>query len=125
MPPSTVSPFAENALQLAEMGLAVIPCPGDDGKSPRGAVRGFDKWKRPLRADALGRMMSRFPAANIGIVTSASAVTVVDVDGDDDLAKEMLERCGNTPLITRTPSGVIHRRRDVQAWLDARRVEVG
>ena len=40
-------PFAGAAMALAERGLAVIPCPSDDGKSPRGAIRGFHLWKQP------------------------------------------------------------------------------
>lgn len=44
---SSTQPFADAAMALAERGLAVIPCPGDVGKSPRGAIRGFHRWKRP------------------------------------------------------------------------------
>jgi hypothetical protein len=53
-------------------------------------------------------MIRLWPAANIGIVTGISSVTVVDVDGSSDLVAVMLARFGNTPLQTRTPSGGVH-----------------
>lgn len=101
---SSSQPFADAAMALAERGLAVIPCPGDDGKSPRGAIRGFHRWKQPPEPGTVLKMASQWGDANIGIVTSLSGVTVVDVDGGEALAEEMVARAGDTPLITRTPS---------------------
>ena len=101
-------PFAEMAFDLAERGLAVIPCPGDDGKSPRGAVAGYDRWKRPLGPKAIRRFAADHGDANIGIITSLSGLTVADVDEGGRDADEIIRRAGDTPLITRTPSGGLH-----------------
>ena len=98
----STQPFADAT--MAERGLAVIPCPGDDGKSPRGAIRRFHRWKRPPEPDRVPKMARQWGSANIGIVTSPSGVTVVDVDGGEALAEEMMARAGDTPLVTRTQS---------------------
>ena len=101
-------PFAEMAFDLAERGLAVIPCPGDDGKSPRGAVAGYDRWKRPPGPKAIRRFAADHGDANIGIITSLSGLTIADVDEGGRDADEIIRRAGDTPLITRTPSGGLH-----------------
>jgi len=101
-------PFAEAAMDLHRRGLAVLPCPADDGKSPKGAVRGFQNWKGPPSPKFVQDMIARWPDANIGVVTSASKLTVVDIDGGDDIFREMIDRCGDTPLIGKTPSGGRH-----------------
>lgn len=99
-------PFGEAAAELAERGLAVIPCGGSDGKVP--VVRGFHRWRGPPSRDAIKRMAARYPGANLGVLTGLSQLTVIDVDGGDDLVANMIERAGETPLITATPSGGRH-----------------
>jgi hypothetical protein len=101
-------PFADAALELAERGLAVIPCPGDDGKSPLGAVSGFHRWQKPPGERFIRKLIDKHGDANIGIVTSLSGVTVADVDGDDSDVQAVIRRAGDTPLMTRTPSGGCH-----------------
>src|SRR5262245_5201025 len=101
-------PFAEMAVQLAERGLAVIPCPGDDGKSPRGAVKGYHDWTRRPGPDAIRRFAADFGDANIGIITSLSGLTIADVDEGGRDADKIIGLAGDTPLITRTPSGGCH-----------------
>jgi hypothetical protein len=103
-----VRPFAEMAFALAEHGLAVIPCPGDDGKSPRGGVAGFHRWKGRPGPDAIRRFAKLHGDANIGIITSLSGLTIADVDNGARDADEIIRRAGDTPLITRTPSGGLH-----------------
>src|SRR5262245_13845615 len=104
----TTRPFAETAPDLAKRGLAVIPCPGDDGKSPRGAVAGFHRWKGPPGPKAIGRLAAEHGDANIGIIPSLSGLTVADVDEGGKDAEEISRRAGDTPLIIRTPSGGVH-----------------
>jgi hypothetical protein len=52
-------------------------------------------------------MCHSFPNANIGVITGLSDVTVVDCDAPGAVAT-MIERCGDTPLKTNTPSGGTH-----------------
>jgi hypothetical protein len=101
-------PFAEMAFALAERGLAVIPCPGDDGKSPRGAIKGYHRWEKGPGPDTIRRLAADHGDANIGIITSLSGLTVADVDEGGRDADEIIRRAGDTPLITRTPSGGLH-----------------
>ena len=80
-------PFALAALELYRFGLAVVPCPfdSDNGKSVKGAVKGHDKWRRRPPVQWVEKMASRWKGnANVGIITSLSNVTVVDVDGPSD-----------------------------------------
>jgi len=100
-------PFAAAALQLHAHGLAVVPCPSDNGKSTAGAVRGFNRWKKHPGSDYIRKMMLRWPQANIGIITDLSRVTVVDID-DASLVETMIKRFGETPLKTASPSGGLH-----------------
>ena len=86
----------------------MIPCPGDDGKSPRGAVTGYHHWKRPPGPNSIRRFAADHGDANIGIITSLSGLTVADVDEGGRDADEIIRRAGDTPLITRTPSGGLH-----------------
>jgi Bifunctional DNA primase/polymerase, N-terminal len=104
----TTRPFAEWAVPLAERGLAVIPCPGDDGKSPRGAIKGYHRWEKGPGPDTIRRLAADHGDANIGIITSLSGLTVADVDEGGRDADEIIRRAGDTPLITRTPSGGLH-----------------
>jgi hypothetical protein len=104
----TTRPFAEMGLALAERRLAVIPCPGDDGKSPRGAVSGYHLWKKPPGPDRIQRFAAEHGGANIGIIPSLSGLTVADVDEGGKDAEAIIRRAGDTPLIIRTPSGGVH-----------------
>ena len=97
-PPALTSrPFAEMAFDLAKRGLAVIPCPGDDGKSPRGAVAGYDRWKRPPGPKVIRRFAADHGDANIGIITSLSGLTVADVDEGGRDADEIIAAPATRP----------------------------
>jgi hypothetical protein len=96
--------FASAALQLWALGLAPIPCQGDDGKVPRLKTA---KWKRPPGEAALRQLVLRFPEENVGLLTGLSRITVVDID-EARLLAEMLRRFGKTPLMVETPSGSFH-----------------
>jgi hypothetical protein len=98
------APFAENALRLYDLGLAPIPCAGDDGKMPGLRTKG---WKRRPGPNVLSQLALKFPEQNVGILTGLSRITVVDID-DARLVAEMLRRFGHTPLIVETPSGTAH-----------------
>jgi Bifunctional DNA primase/polymerase, N-terminal/Primase C terminal 1 (PriCT-1) len=56
----------------------------------------------------MGKLIDKWGNANIGVITSLSGVTVVDVDGDERLTRDIVSRIGDTPLVTRTPSGGRH-----------------
>jgi hypothetical protein len=94
-------PFATAAQKLRGHGLAVLPV---DDKEPR--IK-FRNWSSPPGEGAIEKLISSFGSMNIGIVCHLSGVTVVDID-DPKLVEAMLERFGNTPLRTRTPSGGLH-----------------
>jgi hypothetical protein len=96
--------FATSAMSLAKQGLAVIPLGGEDGKVP--SVK-HGKWTRPPGQQFIRELAGKFPDANIGILCGLSNVTVVDID-DPTLIDTMIERCGDTPLKTATPSGGRH-----------------
>lgn len=101
-------PFGEAAKPLTDQGLVVLPCPGSNGKSPKGAVQGFNKWEGPRSAAFIDQMSRRWPHANIGIIAGASGLTVIDVDGGEDIAKAMMKALGETPVVVETPSGGRH-----------------
>ena len=61
----------------------------------------------PKSAKTVATWARRFAAANIGVACGPSGVVVVDVD-EPELVEAMLERFGDTPLMTRTPSGGAH-----------------
>lgn len=98
-------PFASTAKQLRRLGLAVLPCGGETGKSPR--VAGFTKWRVPPIDSTLDKWSTKNPGANIGVSCGPSRVVVVDID-DPARFDELIERFGPTPLIARTPSGGVH-----------------
>ena len=98
-----MKPFGDNALALHGRGLAVIPCAGDDGKSAK--LTGWQKSKRS--AKTIAKLARRYPDANVGVACGLSGMVVVDID-DPSLLPSMLLRFGDTPLITRTPSGGYH-----------------
>ena len=98
-------PFAEVALMLRDRGLAPVPCiADDDGKKPAIA---WGRWRQRPGLGAYTGLVRRFPWANVGIATGLSNVTIVDID-DLELVPRMLQRFGDTPLITETPSGGRH-----------------
>ncbi|HXX82880.1 MAG TPA: bifunctional DNA primase/polymerase [Casimicrobiaceae bacterium] len=101
------TPYADAARDLYQRGLFPIPCEGDDGKKPCGVQR-WQRMKRPPPETVIERLVKEHAAANVGVVMGASsACTVVDVD-DPAQVDEIRERCGETPLVTRTPSGGVH-----------------
>ncbi len=86
--------------------MCPIPCRGEDGKVPN-AYR-WGTWKNRPGAKFLAKMIEDHPDANLGILTGPlSGVTIIDVD-DANLVPLMLDRFGDTPLVTRTPSGGVH-----------------
>jgi hypothetical protein len=100
-----MSAFAAAAVNLTGAGLAVLPLGGDDGKVP--LVRGWSRWhRRPGRA-FIEHLIERHPGANIGISCGPSHVFLVDND-DPKVVRPMVERFGDTPLKTGTPSGGVH-----------------
>ena len=100
--PQSPHPFGDNAVLLHALGLVVFPCGGDDGKRP--LVKG---WQGRKSAKTVATWAQRFAGANIGVACGASGVVVVDVDRPE-LVGAMLRRFGDTPLLTRTPSGGAH-----------------
>lgn len=94
--------FADNFKSLSELGFAIIPCKGDDGKKP--LVANFNKWKNPPSEFQLSQWAKKYPAANIGALTGLSGIIVVDVDNlhDLDIAIDLF---GDTPLKSRTSRG--------------------
>lgn len=101
-----MGPFAEAAQEYRRLGMAVIPCNGTDGKKP--AVR-HKHFQTSLPPEGLvERWCGKFEEANIGLLTGQiSGLTVVDID-DPKRLEEMIERCGETPVMARTPGGGFH-----------------
>jgi DNA-binding XRE family transcriptional regulator len=107
------SPFHDAALDLPLYGLAIMPCrtrDSDDGKhKAKGPLLSkFNLWKRPPGQEAIRKWMGQFSEANIGAICGLSGVTVVDVDGGEELVAEAIAMFGDTPLKTQTPSGGMH-----------------
>src|SRR4051794_23544353 len=99
-----IEPFALAALDLCRAGLAVLPVGGDDGKQPLVA---WGKWRKRPGRNFMEKLAQRYVGANVGIITGLSDLTVVDCDAPEAVAA-MIERCGDTPLKTSTPSGGVH-----------------
>ena len=91
--------FVRHAIELFEHGLAPVPTGGDNGKRPM--IKGYNK--NPLAPDTLYSMANdpRYSNSNIAIVCGHSNLNVVDVD-DPKLLDPMLDRYGDTPLISQT-----------------------
>ena len=96
--------FAESAIDLAGHGLAVIPLGGEDGKVPQ--IK-HSTWKRLPGPQILAKLSKQFPDSNVGILCGLSNISVVDID-DPTVTDKMIDRCGDTPLKTATPSGGVH-----------------
>lgn len=97
-------PFSRTAHDLRLHGLAVLPVGGATGKQP---LITWARWKKAPGKEFVDKLTWRHSHANIGIICHLSGVTVVDID-DPSLLAAMLGRFGDTPLITRTPSGGFH-----------------
>ena len=78
------------------------------GRRAPDAVSGYDRWKGCPGPKVIRRLADEWGEANIGIITSLSGVTIADVDDAGRDADEIIKRAGDTPLITRTPSGGVH-----------------
>jgi DNA-binding XRE family transcriptional regulator len=106
--PKGLGSFARSAETLWRAGLAPIPVGGDDGKKP--LVTSFTKWKRRPGPSTIRKWIDKYPDANVGIVTGPlSGISVVDIDSVDSMLQhQIVERFGDTPLKTRTPSGGCH-----------------
>jgi Bifunctional DNA primase/polymerase, N-terminal len=106
--PKNLGPFASAAEALRRAGLTPIPVGGEDGKRP--LLTGFTKWKRRLGVNTVRKWVDKHPDANVGVVTGPlSGISVIDIDSVDPmLQQQMVERFGDTPLKTRTPSGGCH-----------------
>jgi hypothetical protein len=97
-------PFATVAAELTRRGLAPIPLGGADGKVP------LVKWgtlKFRYSQITIKKLTIKFPDANVGIICGLSGVTIVDIDAPE-LVAALVERFGETPLMTNTPSGGVH-----------------
>ena len=99
-----IGPFGLAAMELHGFRLALIPVGGDDGKVP---LVKWATWKRLPGRAFLEKLAQRHSSDNIGVLTGLSGVTVVDID-DPSLTSNVLERFGDTPLKTMTPSGGTH-----------------
>jgi DNA-binding XRE family transcriptional regulator len=107
------SPFHDAALDLLPYGLAVIPCrtrDSDDGEhnAKKPLLSGFNHWKRRPGQKTIGEWKEQFPEANIGVICGLSGITVVDVDGDQNLVETAIKMFGDTPLKIQTPRGGMH-----------------
>lgn len=107
--PDTIEPEREMneamisaAKTYLKLGFSPIPLVG-------GTKKAALKWKefqdRAPTEDELVEWFS-WGEPNVGLVTG-NGVVVVDVD-DPLLLDEVLERCGDTPMKSQTPSGGIH-----------------
>ncbi|MBV8736953.1 MAG: bifunctional DNA primase/polymerase [Alphaproteobacteria bacterium] len=106
--PKDLGPFAKSAENLWRVDLTPIPVGGEDGKKP--LVTSFTKWKRRPGLITIRRWIEKYPDDNAGIVTGRlSGISIVDIDSaDPTIQRAMIERFGDTPLKTRTPSGGYH-----------------
>jgi hypothetical protein len=97
-------PMIDEALRLYDLGLAVIPAPADDGKSVKGTVADFQKWRRRLPRWKTEELFRRHPGANIAILPHLCRprLVVADCDGDEAL-EEAERRYGRSSVLIRTP----------------------
>ena len=92
--------YEKFAPQYAELGLISIPV--DRKKRPR--VKGWEK----LGVESYRKLLIAHADANIALLDGTrGGLTRVDID-DAKMLNECLERFGETPVITKTPSGGFH-----------------
>jgi hypothetical protein len=92
--------YEKFAPQYAELGLVCIPV----DRNKRSRVRGWEK----LSVESYRKFLITHADANIALLDGTpGGITRVDID-DAKLFKECLERFGETPVITKTPSGGFH-----------------
>src|SRR5215213_4105993 len=95
----TVSRVKE-ALQLYDLGLAILPAPDDDGKSVKGTIAEFNKFRKRIPKSKTEDLFNSFPNANIAILPHLCSPRLVVVDCDDDAALVAAEaRYGYRPLL--------------------------
>jgi hypothetical protein len=99
-------PFGRKALNARQYGLAVLPCGGAEGKKP------LTKWRtiiRPQSERQIEAMLARpsLKSANLGIITGASGITVIDCDTPGKRL-ELEALFGETPIVIGTPRGGLH-----------------
>src|SRR4051794_38532197 len=96
--------MVDAALQLHDIGLAVVPAGAEGGKSVDGVVMGFQKWRRRLPRQKVDELFRKHQGACIALLVGHCGLVVVDCDDDDALAAAQA-RFGYTPILVRTPSG--------------------
>jgi len=99
--------FAEYAPQYFDRNISVIPTGGEDGKRPR--EQGYMRYAKEIAGPKTqDRWLAKHPNANIGILAGpVSNLTIVDID-DPELLETAVERFGETPVKTKSPSGGAH-----------------
>lgn len=100
-------PFGSAAMTYHELGLAVIPCGGEDGKKPLVPWSSF-KDKQPS-LNLIERWIERYGWANIAVITGeASGVTVIDNDNPEKSMFDIQQIFGESPIAVKTPRGGCH-----------------
>ena len=104
-----IGPFCSMAARAASHGFAVIPCGGADDPSGKRPLIKWGNFKSHPGVDVVAGWAARpaFGAANLGIITGLSGVTVVDCDTPGCLF-ELYDLFGETPIVVTTPSGGLH-----------------
>ena len=98
--------FAENQSIYARHGIATFPTQTNDGRK-RPAIKGYTNIGIPASC----QLAMKFTEADAFAFMAGrrTRLSVVDIDSpDDDLLRDTLRRYGETPIITRTPSGGRH-----------------
>jgi hypothetical protein len=96
----------EEALQIYDLGLAILPAPNGDGKSVKGTISGFSKSEKKIPRDKMKSLFNSHTNANIAILPHLCSPRLVVVDCDDDAALAAAEvRYGYSPLLISTPYG--------------------
>lgn len=104
--PANAGPFCREALNTWQYSLAVLPCGGADGKRP------LVKWRTVTCSQSerqIKTLLARpaLKSANLGIITGASGLTVIDCDTPGKRL-ELEALFGETPLVIGTPRGGLH-----------------
>src|SRR5436853_565916 len=89
----------QTALTNAQKGVVSIPCfPGT--KVP---MVKWKRWQDEMPPQEFFRLWFRYTRVNIAIITTG--MVVFDVD-DSEKAKLVIEECGETPHVLKTPNGL-------------------